>query len=60
MAQQLMIPARIHEDLGPIAGPLVAVSCGVGRRLGSDAELLWLRCRPGVAASIQPLAWELP
>ena len=25
-----------------------------------DLALLWLWCRPGATASIQPLAWELP
>ena len=34
--------------------------CGVGRRHGSDPALLWLWCRPAVAAPVQPLAWELP
>ena len=36
------------------------MSCGIGRRHGLDLVLLWLRCRPAVAASIRPLAWELP
>ena len=36
------------------------MSCGVGRRCGSDLILLWLWCRPAAAAPIQPLAWELP
>ena len=36
------------------------VSCGVGRRQGSDPMLLWLWCKPAAAAPIQPLAWELP
>jgi len=36
------------------------VSCGVGCRLGSDPELLWLWCRPVATAPIQPLAWEFP
>ena len=36
------------------------MSCGVGRRLSSDPELLWLWRRPAAAALIQPLAWELP
>ena len=38
----------------------VAVSCGVGRRRGSDPALLWLWCRKAAEAPIQPLAWELP
>ena len=29
----------------------VAVSCGVGRRRGSDPALLWLWCRPGSYSS---------
>ena len=37
------------------------MSCGVGRRRGSDPMLLWLWCRPVAAtAPIIPLAWELP
>ena len=38
----------------------IAVTCGVGRRCGSDPALLWLWCRPAAVALIQPLAWELP
>ena len=34
------------------------MSCGVGRRGGSDPELLWLWCRP--VAPIGPIAWESP
>ena len=36
------------------------MSCGVGRRLGSDLALLWLWCRPAATALIEPLAWEPP
>ena len=36
------------------------MSCGVGRRLGSDPMLLWLGCRLAAADAIRPLAWELP
>ena len=36
------------------------MSCGVGRRCGSDSMLLWLWCRLAAAAVIQPLAWEPP
>ena len=36
------------------------MSCGVGRRCGSDLTLLWLGRRPMAIALIQPLAWELP
>ena len=35
------------------------MSCGVGRRCGTDLALLWLWCRPAAVALIQPLAWEL-
>ena len=38
----------------------MAVSCGVGRRRGSDPELPWLWCRSVATALIQPLAWEPP
>ena len=36
------------------------MSCGVGRRRGSDTALLWLWCRPVATAPIRPLAWESP
>ena len=36
------------------------VSCGVGRRCGSDLALLWRWRRPAAIAPIQPLAWEPP
>ena len=36
------------------------MSCGVGRRWGSDLALLCLWRRPAAAAPIPPLAWELP
>ena len=36
------------------------MSCGVGRRHGSDLVLLWLWRRPAATATIGPLAWELP
>ena len=36
------------------------MSCGVGRRCGSDPALLWLWCRPVAMAPIRPLAWEPP
>ena len=36
------------------------MSCGVGRRHGSDLTLLWLWYRPAATAPIQPLAWESP
>ena len=36
------------------------MSCGVGRRHGSDPSLLWLWYRPGATAPIRPLASEPP
>ena len=36
------------------------MSCGVGRRLGSDPALLWPWHRPAATAQIRPLAWESP
>ena len=36
------------------------MSCGVGRRRGSDPVLLWLWCRLADVALIGPLAWEPP
>ena len=36
------------------------MSCGVGRRHGSDPALLWLWRRPVATALIRPLAWEPP
>ena len=36
------------------------MSCGVGRRRGSDPALLWLRRRPAAVAPIRSLAWESP
>ena len=41
-------------------GSSVALSCGVGRRHGSDMAWLWLWYRPAAAARIRPLAWEPP
>ena len=40
--------------------PGVAVTCGVGCKLGLDLALLWLWCGPSAAAPIQPLSWEPP
>ena len=61
----VMNPTSILEDVGFIPGlyqwvkgSRVVVSCGVGRRHGSDLALLWLWCRPAAAAQIGPLAWE--
>ena len=39
-------------------GSGVAVSCGVGRRHGSDPMLLWLWCKTAATAPIGPLAQE--
>ena len=46
-------PTRNHEVSGSFSGraqtvkdPGVALSCGVGRRPGSDLALLWVWCRP--------------
>ena len=36
------------------------MSCGVGRRHGSDPVLLWLWRRPEGTAPIRPLAREPP
>ena len=36
------------------------MSCGVGRRCGSNPVLLWLWCRLATTALIRPLAWEPP
>ena len=36
------------------------MSCGVGRRRGSDLALLWLWGRPAAVALTRPLAWEPP
>ena len=36
------------------------MSCGVGRKRGSDLMLLWLWCRLAATASIRLLAWEPP
>ena len=41
-------------------GSGVAVSCGVGCRLGLDPALLWLWHRLAATAPIRPLAWETP
>ena len=36
------------------------MSCGVGRRRGSDPALLWLWRRPAATDPIRPPAWEPP
>ena len=62
VTQQVKNPTSIHEDVSLIPGlaQWVAVSCGVGRRHGSDLALLCLWRKSAATASIQPLAWELP
>ena len=41
------------QSLASISG----LSCGAGRRCGSDLALLWLWRRPAAVALIRPLAW---
>jgi len=63
VAQRLMNPSSIHEDMGSTPGLtqwVKAASCAVGRRCGLDLELLWLWRRPAATALIRPLAWDLP
>ena len=36
------------------------MSCGAGRRGGSDLALLWLWCWLEATALIRPLPWEPP
>ena len=43
-----------------VKDPVIAVSCGVGRRRGLDPVSLWLWCRPAATTPIRPLAWEPP
>ena len=58
---------RNHEVVGWIPGLaqwakdlVLPLSYGVGHRLSSDSELLWLWHRLVATAPIQPLPWELP
>ena len=61
MAQWLTNLTR-NQSLALLSGLRfgVAVSCGVGRRRGSDPALLWLWRRPAATVLIRPLAWEPP
>ena len=57
VAQQVKNPTSIYEDVGLIPslarlGSGFALSCGVGRKCGSDPTLLWLWHRPVSAALI--------
>ena len=59
------VVTSIHEDMGSIPHPVgwgsgIAVSCGVGQRLGSDPLLLWLWRRLVATALIGLLAWKPP
>ena len=69
MAQRLTKLTGIHEDVRCRFDPWprsvgegsgLAVSCGVGCRIGSDLAWLWLWGRPAATALNGPLAWELP
>ena len=62
-----MNSTRNHEAVGSIpglarwvGGPVLLVTCGAGRRHGSDLALLWLWLRPGATAPIRSLAWKSP
>ena len=62
-----MNPTSMRENTDLIPGLAqfkdlagIAMSCGVGRRRGSEPQLLWLRHRLAATALIRPLAWEPP
>ena len=52
MAQRVKNPTNIHEDVGLTPG------LGIGNTCGLDPVLLWLWCRPAVAALIGPASLE--
>ena len=67
MAQRLVNLTSILEKASLIPGlsqwvkdPALPVSCGVGRRRGSDPPLLWLWLWLVATVLIGPLAWEPP
>ena len=62
-----MNPTRNHEVAGSLPALAqwvndngIAVSCGVGRRWGSDPALLWLWRRLAATAPVRLLSWEPP